>query len=349
MGCSADRSLSCSSICRVNTGQDRLSRVKVIALKGAYLAEAVYGDLALRPMCDTDLMVPRADLARAGGALLDMGGAHLKQHNQAAPAPGAKREDIEPGRGMKRHGLPVFIRDLGVALHWTIVSPTEPFRIDAAGLWDRARPATTADVEVLSLSPEDLLLHLCLHFCHEDGCKGLRCLCDIAETIRHFGGRMDWPQVVDRARERGAPRYAGLSLHLARTLLGATVPKDALCRLVPGGIDARLVKKATECVLVQEGYDDWSLLPFPNRFGGKWTLERVKALRDVVFLPRDEMASRYPRARDSRHLWPYYFLRSADLLRYCGRATLQPGFRMMRVHERNNTPSLAAWLKSGIR
>jgi len=318
-------------------------------LKGAYLAEAVYGDLALRPMCDTDLMVPRADLARAGGALLDMGGAHLKQHNQAAPAPGAKREDIEPGRGMKRHGLPVFIRDLGVALHWTIVSPTEPFRIDAAGLWDRARPATTADVEVLSLSPEDLLLHLCLHFCHEDGCKGLRCLCDIAETIRHFGGRMDWPQVVDRARERGAPRYAGLSLHLARTLLGATVPKDALCRLVPGGIDARLVKKATECVLVQEGYDDWSLLPFPNRFGGKWTLERVKALRDVVFLPRDEMASRYPRARDSRHLWPYYFLRSADLLRYCGRATLQPGFRMMRVHERNNTPSLAAWLKSGIR
>jgi hypothetical protein len=325
----------------------RNSGVKVIVLKGALLAEAVYGDVALRPMADMDLLVPRTDLAGAEAVLLDMGGAHLKQHDQTAPAAGAQREDGEPGRGMKRHALPVLLRGLAVEIHWTIVSPTGPFRMDAAGLWDRARPATIAGVEVLSLSPEDLLLHLGLHFCYQDGCKGLRYLCDVAETVHRFRDKMDWLQVADLAREWGAARYVGLALYLARSILAAEVPEDVLQRLVPGGLDPRLLKQATECVLAQEGYDNWSLLPFPNRLGGKWTLARVKALRDAIFLSRDEMASKYPRARDSRHLWPYYILRLVDLPRMYGRATLQQGFRMMRVRERDSTSSLDGWLKSG--
>jgi hypothetical protein len=318
----------------------RGSGVRVIVLKGAFLAEAVYRDVALRPMCDTDLLVPRKDLAKAESILLGMGGAHVQRS-------GAHGADSEPGRGMRRHARPVLIRDLAVELHWTIVSPTGPFRIDTAAMWNRALAGTTAGVEALSLCPEDLLLHLCLHFCYQDGCAELRHLCDIAESIHHFRGGLDWTLVAHSAREWDALRYVGLSLQLARDLLEAPVPKDALNRLVPGGIDARLLKKARECVLAHEKHDHWSLLPFPNRFGGRWSLARVRALSDTVFLRRDEMASRYASARDSRHLWPYYVLRSADLLRNYGRATLRQGFRMLRVRERDSTPSLAGWLKSG--
>jgi hypothetical protein len=325
----------------------RGSGVKVIVLKGAFLAEAVYGDVALRPMCDTDILVPRADLAKAESILLDMGGAHVRRPGRAAPAPGVQGVDTGPGHGIRRHALPVLIRDLAIELHWTIVSPTGPFRIDTAAIWDRAHAGTVAGVEVLSLSPEDLLLHLCLHFCYQDGCAELRHLCDIAETIHRFRDGLDWPLVTHSAREWDALRYAGLSLQLARNLLGAPVPEDTLNQLVPGDIDARLLKKAKECVLAHEKYDNWSLLPFPNRLGGRWTLARAKALSDTVFLRRDEMALRYPRARDSRHLWPYYILRSVDLLRNYGRATLRQGFRMLRVRERDSAPSLAGWLKSG--
>ena len=293
------------------------SGVKVIALKGAYLAEAVYGDVALRPMCDNDLLVPRADSARAEAVLLDLGGVRLKQHDQTAS--GAQRG----ANGEAKHASPVLIRDLPIELHWTIVSPTGPVRVEPASLWERARPALIAGVEVLSLSPEDLLLHLCLHFCYQHGCVGLRHLCDIAETVHHFRDELDWPQVTQSAREWGAPRYTGLSLQLAKNRLGTPVPEEALSQLVPGGIDARLLKQAEECVLAQEGYDSWSLLPFPNRLGGRWSMARVKALRDAVFLSRAELASRYPSARDSRHLWPYYVLRSGDLLRNYGRAILR--------------------------
>jgi hypothetical protein len=314
----------------------RSAGVKVIVLKGAFLAEAVYGDVALRPMCDNDLMVPRAELARAEAVLLDLGHGHQQP------------EDIESLCRRGRHLPPVAVRGLAVEIRWTIATPTGPFRIDAAGLWDRAHPATIAGVEVLALSPEDLLLHVCMHASVGHGLGiGVRPFCDIAETIHRFRSEMDWAQVVERAREWDATRYVGLTLHLARSLLAVPVPEDVLVQLVPEGLDSRMLKQATECVLAEEPCFSWAVLPFSNRFGDKSTWEKVKALWGVVFLSRDQMALRYPRSRDSEHLWPYYVLRLVDLPHRYGRATLQQAVRMMRFHKRESTPSLARWLRSG--
>ena len=62
----------------------------------------------------------------------------------------------------------------------------------------QTRPATIADVEVLALSPGDLLLYLCLHASHRHGLGGgLRPLCDVSETIQCFRDEIDWAQVAD--------------------------------------------------------------------------------------------------------------------------------------------------------
>ena len=313
--------------------------IRVMVLKGPFLGEAIYGDVALRPMCDADLMVERADLARASAVLLELG--HPERPGPAAPSP------VEPDGAEAKHVRPIVIQDLAIELHWTIVAPDGPVKLEVAGLWDRARPTTTAGVEVLALSREDLLLHLCLHFCYQHGCVGLRHLCDVAETVHRLGSELDWVRVSGMAREWNAARYVALALHLARSVLTAEVPDDVLERLVRGGLDPGLIEQARECVLERESYDNWSLLPFPNRFGGSSTLERMKTLRDVIFLSRDEMALRYPMSRDSRLLWPYYVRRLVDLPREYGRATLRQGLRLMRVRERDSTQSLAKWLKSG--
>ena len=47
--------------------------IDVIVLKGAYLAQAIYKDLALRPMADVDLLVRKADLERTEAILAAMG------------------------------------------------------------------------------------------------------------------------------------------------------------------------------------------------------------------------------------------------------------------------------------
>src|SRR5882724_2688893 len=123
-------------------GALRREGIEVIVLKGAYLAECVYGDKALRPMRDIDLMVRRCDLSRAEAKLFEMGYLQLPQpymewdYSECAHL----HPLTKPGGAL-------------IEIHWTIESPMEPFTIDVDGLWERALPATIAGVDVLVLSP----------------------------------------------------------------------------------------------------------------------------------------------------------------------------------------------------
>ena len=319
--------------------------IPVIVLKGAYLAEAIYGDIALRSMCDVDLMVPRTELARAEAVLLDMGGVHW-QGTHAELAPGTQREDVESCCRTRHHLLPIHVRGLFVELHWTIIPPLGPFRIDAAGLWDRARPATTAGVDVLALSPEDLLLHMCLHFSRQHGLTWLRLLCDTAETIHRFRSEIDWKQVIDRAREWGVTRHVGLTFYLAGSMLGAAVPDDVLEQLVPGGLDAKVFETARETVITGIPYGKWLSPAFLGLRGREPLAHKAKLLWERVFLSRDAMLAEYPASRDSRYLYVYHARRIWDIIRKWG-----PALRRMPSHEWERSLSgnatLANWLESG--
>ncbi|MFO7650116.1 MAG: nucleotidyltransferase family protein [bacterium] len=280
--------------------------IPVIVLKGAFLAEAVYGDVALRPMADADLMVRKADLPGARAVLLAAGG------TPACP--------VDVNRHCRRNvSLPtVFIRDIAVELHWSIERPHGPFRADSAGLWDRARPAAIAGVEVLALSPEDLLLHLCLHLSHRHGLAVPYALCDVAETVHRFRAGLDWPQVARRAREWGAARYVGLVLCLARDLLGAEVPGDVFEQLVPGGIEPRVMTVARETVLTRSDYRPPGSLAGRRGAGSLGGL--VRLVWKHIFLSRDAMAVKYPASRTARHLSRFYVLRLRDGIRAWSRA-----------------------------
>jgi hypothetical protein len=310
----------------------RSSGIPVIVLKGAYLAEEVYGDVALRSMCDIDLMVPRAELSRAQAVVLEMGGV-----NQQV-------EDIELCATTRFHLPPVAVRGLAFEIHWTIAPPSGTFKIAAADLWDRARPATIAGVEVLALSPEDLLLHLCLHFSYQHLLATLRSFCDIAETIHRFRDEMDWTRVALSAREWGAARYVGLTLHLARSLLAAEVPDDVLERLVPGGVDRQILETARESVLARTGYGQG--IPFFDRRGAKSRSDKARLVWKRAFLSRGELAAIYPASRDSRSLWLYHALRFRDAIRAFGFHTLKRGLPVIRNRGQDRSVSLANWLKS---
>jgi hypothetical protein len=310
----------------------RNSGIKVIVLKGAYLAEAVYSDVAVRPMTDVDLMVPKAELPRALTVLLDLGGVHVQF------------EDIESRCKRNRHIPPVVVRDLDIEMHWTIASPTGLFRIDAADLWDRARPATIAGVEVLALSPGDMLLHLCLHASLDGLCGGLGPFCDIAEVIHHSRSEIDWARAVRSAREWGAARYVGLMLNLARSMLDAEVPDDVLEQLVPGGPDQRVLDTAKESVLAGTGYRQW--MPFFDMVGVTSFADKTRLAWQRVFLSRDEMAKTYPASRKSRHLYGYYARRVGHVVRSYTIHTLRRARLLTTSPERKSSVALVKWLSS---
>ena len=309
----------------------RSSGINVVVLKGMFLAEVVYGDAALRSMADVDIMVPREELPRVQATLLDMG---------FAPR---EREDTEL-RCRTTKGLAPFTRSgFMVEPHWNLSHPTSPFRTDVDGLWARARPATIAGVEVLALSPEDLLLHLCLHTVHKHSLGlGLLPFCDIAETVRHYAGELEWSRLADRAREWGAARHVGLALDLARSLLDAEVPGFVLEQLIAGGLDSRTLETARESVLVRTGYGQW--VPFFDEFGARSFGDKVRVSWERVFLSREQMVTRYPASRAARFLWPYYALRVRDVARAFGSYVRRRGRLMILSRGRDPSAALVKWL-----
>ena len=311
----------------------RTAGIPVIVLKGAYLAEAVYGDIAVRPMCDVDLMVPRAEVPRTQAILLDKG--RVDKH----------AKDVEWWYRNECHLPAVIIRTLAVEVHWTIIPADAPLSIDTAGIWDRACTASVAGVDVLALSLEDLLLHLSLHSaCREGFGGGLRPYTDIAETIRRHGGAVDWPRVAGLACEWEAARYVGLALHLAKSMLGAEVPDDVLEQLVPEGIDRRILEVARESVLAQTDYRH--VVSFMDRWGAMPLRDKPELLWRRIFLSFKAMAARCAAPQGAGHLSRYYVLRLRDTIRTFATQFLRRGPATTRIPAQDRNASLANWLES---
>lgn len=188
--------------------------VPLLAYKGPTLAMQAYGELALRRFVDLDVIVRRGDVARAGELLLSLG----------FRKPGRLNASQEAFLLRRQHNL-AFTREAGrliVELHWEVApAPFASVPLDEM-VWERAAAVRLFGGEVKCLSPEDLLVALCVH-----GTKHLwerlAWVCDVAALVNSQPG-LDWALVFRRARDPGVERMLHLGLRLARGLLGAEPP-----------------------------------------------------------------------------------------------------------------------------
>ncbi len=197
--------------------------VPVIVLKGAYLAEAVYGDLALRPMADVDLLVPQRAVRRAADVLAGLG---YQPTGTASP-------EFHPRPGAKH--LPPLARPgahAGIELHWSLVDAGDAPAINPREWWQSSTPATVGGAPARALCPEELVLHLSLHLvhCHRFS-QDFRALADLAATMVRFADDLDWDRVLALATRR---RWRGgvlLALWLAHQWLGAPLPGQVVSEI----------------------------------------------------------------------------------------------------------------------
>jgi hypothetical protein len=283
--------------------------IPVIVLKGAHLAELVYGNRALRFMSDLDLLVQKDDLMRIDALLLEMG-CTTTIHNRIAGKDNNQFDYLMPKR------------DIILEIHWSILSSPFPFSIDTDGQWARSRPVLIAGVDAAVLCPEDLLLHLCLHAgCGHGYEPGLRLFCDISEVLQHDEGGMDWGLVQRRTREWGIGKCVYLTLKLTRELLGVALPEGLMEALKPSDFDEHIVALARDQIFsrrLRTGLP-LSLWPAVARFWGSARLrDKVLLFLKGFFLPREAMARLYPPPADSIRIYFYYVVRLRDLLRLFG-------------------------------
>jgi hypothetical protein len=283
--------------------------IPVIPLKGACLAEAVYGNIALRPMGDVDLLVKPDDLAKALAVLCTLG------YVAANPF------EIESVRQVSNHMPPLSKRG-GVTLeiHWTIVNPRNNVHFDDNDLdqvWSRAMPVKIGGGQVLMLSPMDLLWHLCLHASvhHRFDGAGLRNYLDIALVIQQYGDAMDWTQFTACANQWGIANGVRLALQLTEEWTGVVIPSPVLAALQTALLDDATIDWVRHKIL---NGSSLALKSDVARFEGKARIaDKVAAIRDVLFPSRTVMASKYHALADSWRILFYYPVRFKDLwMRY---------------------------------
>jgi hypothetical protein len=188
--------------------------VPAIPFKGPVLAEAVYGNLALREFSDLDILVHRSDFQRAKDALRKL--AFVPAWRLSADE---EREYLASGYECAFDG-PAGRKLL--ELQWEILPRFYAVDFDMDGLFRRAGPISFGDRTVSTLAPEDLLLVLCAHAAKHAWTR-LCWLRDIAGVIQ--SPLLDWNRTWQQAQHLGIARILRISLLLTHRLLGADAPQ----------------------------------------------------------------------------------------------------------------------------
>jgi hypothetical protein len=166
--------------------------VHVIVLKGAALAETVYKNVALRPMVDVDILVPSIEVDEALAVLFEMDYGRVGSE----PHPGMATE-FENELQLRRKGK----FDMALELHWSLLdSPYYQDKVDMGWFWQTAGEAKIGFKTGQVLGPEAALLYLCSHITLHHTGEEMLWLHDIAELLAALGDKIDWDEVLTKAK-----------------------------------------------------------------------------------------------------------------------------------------------------
>ncbi len=246
--------------------------IGTIVLKGAAFTEALYGNLALRPMKDLDLLVRPSDLDSAERVVRGLGYAPDEWFRPAAWY-----------RASLHHLVPYRRGETVVEIHHRLLPPGAPAGPTPEEVWGRAQVRRLAQTDATVLAPEDLFVHVALHVAIDRFAGKLRDLRDLAALAASARLAPDWTRIASVTDPQTA-KHLYVVLHTARLLVHAAIPVDVeralarTARVRPHDV-TRLVRLASRLAL--RGPDDSSALP-------TWL---VIAQLDAM-LTRDHWASR---------------------------------------------------------
>lgn len=182
-------------------------QVRVAPIKGIAYTERIYGDPALRPMTDMDLLVPRAEQRRAIEALEALGYVCVDTYRDAP----------------ELHHAVTFRRDdSNIDLHHTIVQPSRS-RFDLDAVWGRAT-APDADGEAWELELVDLLLIHLIHAGRHELLVSAVSYVDAARMLRMLSADQ-LRELHDRARAARVTTLVEVAIEMTRSLEAGERPR----------------------------------------------------------------------------------------------------------------------------
>jgi hypothetical protein len=284
--------------------------VPVVLLKGAALAETVYGNVALRPMDDMDLLVHQEDVPAALGL--------LKKSGYTSTAPETRPGDTLIYENELRVAKPGEV-DAVVEVHWNLFdSPHYQHSLPRAWFWHNALPWDVGNTAALVLGPEAQLLHLCGHLVlHHGGDLQPLWVYDVAAVIRCYADRLDWEQVLKQAVSCDLVLSLQTVLPCATEEWSAPIPAAILqqiANLRPSCEEARIVARLTapRRPVAQRFWTDLTSIPGRRarlRYWWNNMVPSVAYMRARYSIPHRALVPLYYPYRWLRGLWGALALR----------------------------------------
>jgi ribosome-associated translation inhibitor RaiA len=182
--------------------------IQVIPFKGSVLAASVYNNLAIREFCDIDLLIKQEDFVQVKELLL--------------------AQNYKPRSELQPWGEDFASQDdkVHIDIHWQLAPSCFPYRLNFPELWQRCQTISILNQKVRTLSPEDLLLILCLQIVKDAHYRQekLKQVCDIAELVRTSS--LNWELVIQQSQNLSSERLLLFGLALAQQLLQVEIPLE---------------------------------------------------------------------------------------------------------------------------
>jgi hypothetical protein len=235
-------------------GAFKAAGIPVVPLKGAWLAESVYADIGQRTMGDVDLWVERKELEAARRVMESLGYSSRSKADRPQELQDAltgETQLFKPNATM-------------VELHWNVF-PGEwlrhTARIDENAVWERTLPFKGEGVR--RLSPEDGILHLCVHLAvnHQMSSAGLRTLLDLDRIRQRWS--IDWGTVARRALEGRISNATWLVLRMLEEVFGDPEKRLPLRELSPSPLRRRILRRF---ISPRDMIEDACIISGPKRF-----------------------------------------------------------------------------------
>lgn len=180
--------------------------IEAIPLKGSIASELIFGDIALYPASDIDLLVRPEDLERTGELLLEAG----------------YEGDALNGDLLTNHYHLTFSNRMHtVELHWNLVK--RYFSAPPAFWWEGALKVEYQGGTITQLCRERYLLYAIFRL-YDHGYRPLKFSIFVDGLIRKYGDEIGWEKFFSDCRACNMSRVAVFTLKLLNELLGTPVP-----------------------------------------------------------------------------------------------------------------------------
>jgi hypothetical protein len=181
--------------------------IPVIALKGLVVRD-VYPSPELRTMSDADILVKPEDIEKSKELLTEMGYQMDSFDNKHLHFSHSDHPTIE--------------------LHKSIVDYNRIKTLSTLedSLWQNAVHASVGGVPVLAFSPEDQVLHLCLHMISHIMSTGfgLRQMCDLVLMVEAKRGEIPWEKLFESCKTYGIHGFVYAIFHACSKLFEMKLP-----------------------------------------------------------------------------------------------------------------------------